>query len=181
MTEPAGLTDEFLVGEVLDGNRDAFSELVRRHQRQVYRLGLSFFRNSDDAADFVQDVFMKAYVKLGTFQGRSKFSTWLFRVAYNDAINSSKRRKRYEPLDDETAALGLGPEDEHLRAETVAALKKALAELPERHAVCVDLHFYHGLGYEEIATVTGFPVNTIKSHVFRAKKALREALDREEA
>ncbi|MCX7025133.1 MAG: sigma-70 family RNA polymerase sigma factor [Spirochaetes bacterium] len=181
MTGGSGLSDEFLVGDVLDGNPGAFSELVRRHQRALYRLGLSFFRNGDDAADFTQDVFLKAYVNLGSFRGRSKFSTWLFRVAYNTAINSSRRKRRYEPLDDETAGNGLSTEDEHLRKETIAALKCAMGALPERQAVCLDLHFYYGMGYGEIAEVTGFPVNTIKSHVFRAKKELRISLDKEKA
>lgn len=178
MTEAEAVPDEVLVARVLDGHTDAFAQLIRRHQRRVLRIGFGFFRNEEDAADFAQDVMIKAYSALASFRGASKFSTWLTRIAYNAAINESKRKPRYEPLESDPQDLReLSPEDRRIREETIEALEKAMGDLPPRYAVCLDLYFYMGMKYGEISEATGFPVNTIKSHVFRAKRDLRKALD----
>jgi len=175
-----GVSDEEVVRQVLDGHVEDFRILVERYQRKIFMLGRSFLRNSDDAMDFVQEVFLKAYTSLSTFRGVSggaRFYSWLVKIAYNHGINSVRRAKVwlslsevYEP--DSCIAL----EDDHLKTEVKAALSKALQELPERYAVCLDLYFFYGLSYGEIEDVTGFPVNTIKSHVFRAKGLLKKAL-----
>ncbi|HET7839668.1 MAG TPA: sigma-70 family RNA polymerase sigma factor [Rectinemataceae bacterium] len=163
---------------VLEGDREAFSILVQRHGRRVQRIGFSFFRDEDEAADFTQDVFVKAYVALGSFKGRSQFSTWLLRIAYNTAINAKKRRReqlRLECEDEPTG--GLGTDEAHLREESARAVREAVAALPPRQGICLELFFFYNLKYSEISEVTGFPVNTIKSHVFRAKRQLRERLE----
>jgi RNA polymerase sigma-70 factor, ECF subfamily len=181
MTDAVAVPDEVLVAQVLDGEIDAFAELVRRHQKRILRIGIGFFKNEEDAADFTQDVMLKAYTALGTFRGASKFSTWLTRIAYNAAINGTKRKPKYDPLEsDPVDAKELAPEDRQIQEEAIAALRKAMDELPPKYAVCLDLYFYMGMKYGEISEVTGFPVNTIKSHVFRAKRELRKALDDEE-
>jgi len=171
-------SDEEAIGRVLDGDREAFAVLVRRHRARVLRLGMSFFRDEEEAADFAQDVFVKAFTALASFKGRSLFSTWLLRIAYNTAINSKKRRREALSLGEDDELPGSpGADQEHLREDAVRAVREALATLPPRQALCVELCFYYDLKYSEISEITGFPVNTIKSHVFRAKRALRGALD----
>jgi RNA polymerase sigma-70 factor (ECF subfamily) len=171
------LSDEEVIDLVLEGDADAFSILVRRHRTKVLRLGMSFFHDSDDAADFSQDVFVKAYTALGTFKRRSSFSTWLLRIGYNTAINAKQRKRDNLALGPDDELMGdPGADESHERAATIEAVRKAIAGLPQRQAVCVELYFYYDLKYSEIAEITGFPVNTIKSHVFRAKKILRERL-----
>jgi RNA polymerase sigma-70 factor (ECF subfamily) len=170
-------SDEEAIGRVLDGDTEAFAVLVRRHRARVTRLGMGFFRDEEEAADFTQDVFVKAYTALASFKGRSLFSTWLLRIAYNTAINSKKRKKEHFSLDPEIEIEGSGGADEaHLREETARAVRAAMAELPPRQALCIELYFYYDLKYSEISEITGYPVNTIKSHVFRAKRVLRERL-----
>ena len=177
MTNAPAIPDEVLVAQVLDGRIEAFAELTRRHQARVIRIGLGFFHNREDAMDFAQDVMLKAYTALASFRGASKFSTWLTRIAYNTAINESRRKPRYDPLEsDPVDSRELAPEDRHIRDETVAALRKAMGELPHKYAVCLDMYFFMGMKYREISEATGFPVNTIKSHVFRAKRELRAVL-----
>jgi RNA polymerase sigma-70 factor (ECF subfamily) len=172
-----GPSDEEAIGRVLDGDTEAFSILVRRYRGRVLRVGMSFFRDEEDAADFAQDVFIKAYTALGSFQGKSKFSTWLLRIAYNAAINSKKRRREEIRLDPEAELQGSpGTDETHLREVAARAVREAMAELPPRQALCVELCFFYDLKYSEISEITGFPVNTIKSHVFRAKRLLRERL-----
>jgi RNA polymerase sigma-70 factor (ECF subfamily) len=170
-------SDEEAIGRVLGGDTEAFAFLVRRYRFRVLRLGMSFFRDEDEAADFLQDVFVKAYTALASFQGRSLFSTWLLRIAYNTAINSKKRRREHESLDEEGPYEGdPGADRSHFREEAAREVRSAIAALPPKQALCVELFFYYDLKYSEISEVTGFPVNTIKSHVFRAKRSLRETL-----
>jgi RNA polymerase sigma-70 factor, ECF subfamily len=170
-------SDEEAIGRVLDGDTEAFAVLVRRHRSRVRRLGMGFFHDEDEADDFAQDVFVKAYTALASFKGKSRFSTWLLRIAYNTAINSKKRRRETILLDPEAEIPGApGADEVHLREETARAVRAAMEELPERQALCIELYFFYDLKYSEISEVTGFPVNTIKSHVFRAKRMLRDRL-----
>jgi RNA polymerase sigma-70 factor (ECF subfamily) len=172
--------DQLIISQILSGQKNLFRLLVRRHERAVYGMGLSFFRNKEDASDFTQDVFLKAYRSLSRFEGRSRFSTWLYKIAYNTAINEVNRRKEYRSLAEEDAEKlansGDTPERLAIRNAAKEAVLAALEDLPERFRVCVDLFFFYDRSYQEIEAVTGFPVNTIKSHVFRAKKMLREKL-----
>lgn len=169
--------DAELVAESALGDGVAFAALVRRHQNAVYALGMGFFKNAEDAGDFVQEVFVKAFRNLSSFQGKSKFSTWLYRIAYNTAINAVKRRREYASLAEDSEIPDFeNPERQTLREATRAAVVVAVAELPERYRICVDLFFFFDRSYQEIEAITGFPVNTIKSHVFRAKAILREKL-----
>jgi RNA polymerase sigma-70 factor (ECF subfamily) len=170
--------DRLAVARILTGDKDFFRILVKRHEQAVYGMGLSFFRNPEDAADFTQEVFLKAYHNLPRFEGRSRFSTWLYKIAYNTAVNRVSRRKEYHSLaEDETAAGDLTPEQALLRAAAREAVAVAVKELPERYRICVDLFYFYDRSYQEIEAITGYPVNTIKSHVFRAKKLLRGKLE----
>jgi RNA polymerase sigma-70 factor (ECF subfamily) len=175
---PEAEDDETTAARIVAGQKDLFRVLLRRHERAVYGMGLSFFKNPEDAADFTQDVFLKAYRNLANFEGRSRFSTWLYRISYNTAINSITRRKEYRSLAEEDGIEdGDDPERRLLRSAAREAVLDAVRELPEKYRVCVDLFFFYDRSYQEIEAITGFPVNTIKSHVFRAKKLLRGKLE----
>ena len=171
-------SDELIVSQITAGQKDLFRLLVGRYKQPIYGMGLSFFRNAEDASDFTQEVFLKVYRNLSRFEERSRFSTWLYRIAYNTAINGVNRRKEYqslaevviEPTDGDT------PERLMIRKAAQDAVLASLQELPERYRVCMDLFFFYGCSHREIEAITGFPVNTIKSHVFRAKKLLKEKL-----
>ncbi|HTX74448.1 MAG TPA: sigma-70 family RNA polymerase sigma factor [Rectinemataceae bacterium] len=175
-SDTGGPSDEEAISRVLEGDTEAYAILVRRHHARVLRIGFSFFKGSEDAEDFAQEVFIKAYAALGSFQGKSRFSTWLLRIAYNAAINEKRRRRESLPLDDELLVGSAGSDYDHLREEAARAVREAMAELPQRQALCLELFFYYDMKYAEISEITGFPVNTIKSHVFRAKRLLRQRL-----
>jgi RNA polymerase sigma-70 factor (ECF subfamily) len=173
-----GDEDHLIVSQIIGGQKELFRFLVERHERAVYGMGLSFFRNAEDASDFVQEVFLKVYRSLPRFEGRSRFSTWLYKIAYNTAVNGVKRQKEYRSLAEEEVLKDEDtPERKMLRSAAREAVLKALEDLPERYRICVDLFFFYDCSYQEIETITGYPVNTIKSHVFRAKKLLREKLE----
>jgi RNA polymerase sigma-70 factor (ECF subfamily) len=170
--------DRLIVSEIISGQKELFRLLVERHEGAVYGMGLSFFRNGEDASDFTQEVFLKAYRSLPHFEGRSRFSTWLYKIAYNTAVNGLQRQKEYRSLAEEEIPRNEDtPERELLRTAAREAVLEALGGLPERYRICVDLFFFYGRSYQEIAAITGFPVNTIKSHVFRAKRSLRKKLE----
>jgi RNA polymerase sigma-70 factor (ECF subfamily) len=170
--------DDGLIKQAAEGDSRAFSHIVRMYSRRITALGMGFFKNVTDTEDFVQDVFIKIFTGLKTFRGESGLATWITRIAYNTAINSITRRKEYASLTAEEliADSSLSPEDEQILSVSKEALMEAARELPEQYAVCLDLYFFHDLPYKEISTITELPVNTIKSHIFRAKKLLRDKL-----
>jgi RNA polymerase sigma-70 factor (ECF subfamily) len=176
MTE-AFADEPFLISQIVEGHKEIFRLLVKRYQQAVHSIGLSFFRNAEDAADFTQDVFLKAYRSLASFRGKARFSTWLYRIAYNTAVNGITRRKEYRSLAEEAPGTENTPEQQVLRMAVKDAVMQAVRELPEKYRVCVDLFFFYDRSVREIRVITGFPENTIKSHVFRAKKLLREKLE----
>ena len=108
------------------------------------------------------------------------FSTWLMRIAWTTAINSVNRKKETACIEDETIIPDSGsvsPEEFQIRKLTKNAINEAVRELPQKYAVCVEMYFYYDIPYQEISEITDFPVNTIKSHIFRAKKILKEKLE----
>ncbi len=169
------VSDEEIVRRVLEGEVDHFSEIVQRYEKKIFHIGLMFFGNSDDARDFAQEVFVKVYEGLSSFKGKSKFYFWITRVAYNHGLNTAKSGKVPESLI-EHAWKGDSPDQRYERTEIYRALKTAVDALPEHYRVCVDLYFFYGMSYAEISGITGYPVNTIKSNVFRAKQVLRDLL-----
>ncbi len=177
MTDPEG-SDEAVVSAVLGGEREAFAGIVRKYQNRVFSLGLRFFRNRNDAEDYAQEVFVRVFERLGTFRGESRFGTWLMKVAYYHGISSFRARRVFDSLPEEAEipAVGDGPEKLHARRAAREALAAALRELPDRYRVCLDLYFSFGMTYQDVAAVTDVPVNTVKSHVFRAKNILRSSL-----
>lgn len=169
-----------LIRQTLSGNKDAFAKLMTFYKEKIFIFGKSFFHNDSDSEDFVQDVFIKVYTHLDSFLGNSMFSTWLMKIAYTTAINSVNRKKETLPIDDETLikdSSNITPEEIQIRKITQTAIREAISELPEKYAVCIEMYFYYDIPYQQISEITEFPVNTIKSNIFRAKKLLKEKLE----
>ena len=172
--------DAALVKSALAGDNASFAKLVGLYKKRVTALGMSFFKNSADTDDFLQEVFLKVYQNLRYFRGEAAFSTWITRIAYNTAVNAVTRRKEALPIADEylISDPDYTPEEQEIRAITAQTITEAVRELPPKYGICLELYFYYDIPYEEISVITGNPVNTIKSHIFRAKKMLREKLER---
>ena len=172
--------DRVLVGRVLTGDREAYRDIVERHKARIYYLGLKFFHSPEDAEDFAQDVFLKAYDKLSTFRGGSPFSAWLYRLAFNLAVNRYhvvKKRLTTVKLD-EVTDVRAEPERDLIRKEEKETVVKLLRELPDVYNIVLKMHYYDGLTYKDISRSMGIPLNTVKSHVHRAKKILADKWSR---
>lgn len=159
-----------------DGDSAAFEALYREHAGRVYALCLRLSGDTVRARELVQDVFVRAWQRLGTFQGEAAFGTWLHRVAVNEVLMAfrSERRRWAEPLDDgavEPAARAAPP---GLRLD----LEAAIAALPPGARAVLVLHDIEGYNHGEIATLMSIAEGTSRAHLFRARRLLREALDR---
>ncbi len=178
---PSSIQDKQICKAILNGKTEYFSILLAKYQKRVYSLGISFFKNHDDAEDFVQDVMLKAFAALPKFRGEAAFSTWLMRIAYNFAINSINRKKEFISAfeDFEISSSELTPEERHIQKCIKRSIRKAINELPEKYRICIDLYFFYQMPYADIEMVTKIPINTIKSHIFRSKKILKAELERE--
>lgn len=178
--------DLALVDEANAGNRDAFETLVRRYQHRLVNYTHAIMRDAGEAEDVAQETFIRAYRSLGRFRGESAFKTWLYTIATNTARTALERRSRRDrvgdqSLDDDAQTLTAeqvpagGPDAE---ATLVArdAIDRALSELSEELRVAVVLRDVEGLDYKEIAVVTGAPIGTVESRIFRARRRLRTLL-----
>ena len=171
--------DRALVEACLDGDKGAFEVLVERHRKQVYQVCYRFVGNHEDASDLAQDVFIRAYRALGTFKGRSAFSTWLYRVAVNVCLNRvAVRQPVLETIDaqeheDTTAER---PDRAVLRSERVATVRAAIARLPKKQRATMILRIYHELPHEQIAAILGSSVGAVKANFFHALANLKKLL-----
>jgi RNA polymerase sigma-70 factor, ECF subfamily len=172
------LSDEEIVRLVLSGDVDAYREIVKRYQDVIYGIGYRFFRNKEDSVDFAQEILVKSYISLETYKGRAPFKYWLIKIAYNAAVTRKKSIRIDEPLEfpDRIQSSAPTPSGSFEDSEMKSVLLSAIGLLPEEYRVCVDLFFFSGFSYPRISQLTGIPVGTIKSNVYRAKCMLRELL-----
>ena len=168
--------DEQIIKGVIKGDVEGFRLVVNRYQKKIFSIGMRFFNNEEDSHDFVQEVFIRAYQNIKSFKGLAPFRYWLTRIAYNYGINRLKMRKEERNYSEESILTHETPERGYLREEIKDILLEAINQLPEEYRICLDFYFFWGLTYGQINEITGFPVNTIKSYVFRAKQVLRDSL-----
>ncbi len=169
--------DGLLIAAALAGRPDAFGTLVERYERAVYHLCLRTMRDPEEAADCAQEAFFKAFRSLATFKPGSRFSTWIFSIAYHACCDRLARRKRYSNEElPERADQAPGPAMVAELNDTARALRAAIDALPEKYRTVITLYHLQGRQYEEIAQVLKLPMGTVKTHLFRAKELLRKAL-----
>lgn len=184
---PAG-SDEVLVELALEGDRTAFEELVRRHQRGVVNYLYRLTGSRDAAMDLAQDVFLRVYQALSSFDPDYRFTTWLYRIAGNCAMDALRRRRLLTtPLeavgadavpgpDRSLAARDPSPHDTLRLHELEARLERAIAALPARYRQLLLLRHQHHCRYDEIARILRLPIGTVKNRIFRAREILRVEL-----
>lgn len=191
ITEPGVFDESALVAKAREGDAAAYSELVGRYERKIFRLAKHITQNDEDAEDVLQETFLKAYEHLGDFQGQSKFYTWIVRIAVNESLMKLRRRKsdRTVPLDEpvdtgedtvvrEIAVWEENPEQRYSREELGTILDEAVQSLKPAFRTVFVLRDIEELSTEETAEALGISVPAVKSRLLRARLQLREKLTR---
>jgi RNA polymerase sigma-70 factor, ECF subfamily len=165
-------TDRALIDRHVAGDRDAFGELVRRHQDRLWRVALRTLGNPDDAADAVQDAFVSAYRAAGAYRGDAAVTTWLHRIVVNACLDLVRRRssRPTAPLDE--TATGLADADALSPRETAHEVLSALRKLPVDQAAAVVLVDVEGFSVADTAAILDVPEGTVKSRCARARSRL---------
>jgi RNA polymerase sigma-70 factor (ECF subfamily) len=175
-------SDQIYIDRVLKGDTNAFAYLIDRYKNMTYTLAIKIVKNHEDAEEVAQDSFLKAYEKLDSFKGESKFSTWLYTIVYRNAITKiRKKRVATSDIDDyviDNHSEGSdSPQLEALKNEEQQKyVKEAIERLSEKDALMITLYYLNESSVEEIEQITGLTQSNIKVRLFRARKKLNTEL-----
>jgi RNA polymerase sigma-70 factor, ECF subfamily len=182
------LTDNELVSLVCKESPERYAEIIERYQGKLFAYLYRLVGNRDEAEDLLQDVFIKAYRNLQSYDLERKFSSWIYRIAHNEAVNYIKRKslKRFISWEDisstkdklESSNTEDGAEDVWIRKETNDEVDQAINRLPIKYKQVLLLRYFSEKSYEEISEILGKPVNTVGTLINRAKKKLSEEMDK---
>jgi len=176
-------SDHIIIKQVLRGNQQAYETLVGRYQDYVFTVVLRILKKREVAEEVAQDVFVKAYRTLRSFKGNSKFSTWLYTIAYRSAIDEA-RKKKYpiDTLDGENSALQIADAyDQSPIAKTQQSnlknvLQEQIQELKTEDAAVVTLHYLQEKSVKEVAEITGLSLSNVKVKLYRSREFLKKRL-----
>lgn len=177
--------DTALVSASKAGDQEAFALLVQRHQRRVFNLVYRMLQQYEEANEVTQEAFLAAWQGLSGFRGNARFSTWLYRIAYNCALKQLELRKRERALQQamQTEQMEtLVDDDAQVGAEIEAhdcqtMVREHLSKLPAKYRIVLVLRHLQEMTYEEMAEILTMPIGTIKTHLFRARNLLKERLE----
>lgn len=177
-------TDEELASKAAGGDREAFAELVQRYEKPIFAFAFRMIGSREDARDLAQEAFLKAFRALATFKENSRFSPWIYAITNNLCIDFLRRKGRNnlsleQPLPEggeRQIGGGLDPSRSLERKETQLLVQQALDFLPVKFKNVLVLRHMQELSYEEIAQALGISVSLVKTHLFRAREALRKQI-----
>jgi len=186
LTNLNALGDGELVSSAIAGREAGFEELVRRYQRPIAAYVYRMVGDYDAALDLTQEVFIKVYNSLTRYRSEFKFSTWIYKIAHNAAIDHLRRHTVREQaltggIDGDRREISiesrrLTPEQESECRERRSEIESVVQLLPAAYRELIALRHSHDLSYDEIAEVTGLPLGTVKNRLFRAREAMRDQL-----
>lgn len=178
------MDEKELVRLAREGSQEAFEELVKKYQSKVFSMALSFTRNREAADDLAQEVFLKAYLALPRFQGKSEFGTWLYRISVNHIKDFLRKKGRAKEVSlEDVGEIYLSDRDQAdkavLEAEAEARrglVRRSVERLPDKYRVILTLRDIQGLPYDEISRVLRLSPGTVDSRLHRARKILRDRM-----
>jgi RNA polymerase sigma-70 factor (ECF subfamily) len=188
MAEREQLDDRTLVARVLEGDRDRFTELVKRYEKRIINYVYRITHRYEEAHDLAQEIFVKVYVALDRYDPKYQFSTWLFRIAQNSAIDALRKKTVNEvsiaPKPGEEDArerdftdTGVSPYRALSNKQLADAIDSAVKNLPSDYRELIQLRHFAELSYEEIASMKKLPLGTVKNKLFRARNLLKVELE----
>lgn len=176
--------EEELIDAALQGDPEAFGRLVTTHQDRLFGAMMQVTRSAEEAEDVVQEAFVRAYLKLDTFQRNSRFFTWLYRIAFNSALSRRRRKRANISLDQTREVTGIepvdvvdAPDERMLRGERVEMVREALDRLSHEHRAILVLREMENQAYEDIAEILEISIGTVRSRLNRARTQLRLTLE----
>ena len=179
------MNDDLLIEQTLEGNRDAFGELVTKYQVRLYNTMIQIVGSTEDAYDVTQDAFMQAYLRLDTFRRSSRFYTWLYRIAFNVAIGMRRRYKAHrmaesipQEMHERLVDRELRPEENLISQENIKTVREVVDRLDDEFRSVIILRELEEFSYEEIAEILDVPIGTVRSRLHRARMIIREYLTR---
>jgi len=174
--------DTFYIKQVLEGDNSAFAMLVERHTDMVFTIVIKLVKNHHEAEEVAQDVFIKAYQALPGFEGTARFSTWLYRIAYNTAISKLRKPKKvFAPIDENlidnftTDSVERGVEALS-QEEMLLALNSVMEKLPEEDSLLLNLFYKNSMTVEDISQITGLTQSNVKVRLYRIRKRMYDEL-----
>jgi len=173
------LSDLDLVQLTKDGDTEAFSTLVGRHQHLVYNLSYRFMRDSALAEDMAQEAFLKAYRLLSGFRGDCNFSTWMYRVTASVCLSELARRRKRNEVEFLPIHEGHDSHPGHDSFDLPDLIHRCVGMLPSRYEIIVSLYYFKEISYEEIAQMLEIPMGTLKTWMHRARNQLRKIVEKE--
>lgn len=174
--------DNYYIDRILNGEVAAYASLVEKHKEMVFSIALKILNNREDAEEAAQDAFVKAYQSLRSFEGKSRFSTWLYRIIYNTSVSRIRKKKMEfvamnESIIQNYTESDLTEQVDHLDAEEQGALmERALRQLPEEDQVLVALFYRSDHSVEEIGFITGLSQSNVKVRLHRIRKKLYDGI-----
>jgi RNA polymerase sigma-70 factor (ECF subfamily) len=177
-----GTSDAHLIEASLKGSERAFRQLVERHHALAYSAVRSVMGDRDDVEDVVQEVFIKVYRALATFRTDARFSTWLYRIARNEAVSTVRRKTMSGPPIEETVLesdAASRPDEQYRVEEERAVMGRCLEQLDDQYRTVLELRYLGERSYQEIAEAMELPIGTVKSYIHRAKAELKRVMLRE--
>ena len=174
MSEIEILSDETLVGIVRTKNKERFAEIVERYQSKLLRYATQLVHDEQKASDVVQDAFVKAYVNLNGFDVRKKFSSWIYRIVHNEAMNMIKKYHKETPL---IAEMDIRSDEDiehdYTKKELIEHAKSCLGDMPVLYSEPLALYYIDEKSYEEISDILRIPMGTVATRIGRAKKLMK--------
>ncbi|HON83238.1 MAG TPA: sigma-70 family RNA polymerase sigma factor [Caldisericia bacterium] len=177
------IDEKSVIEKIKKGDIDSYSILINEYQNDIYSLCLSIVKNVDDALDLTQEAFLIAYENIKNFKQEAKFSTWVYRIAYNLCVNFIKRKGEIFTLEDEDI-INVEIEDktssiweEIEKDERVKMISEGLKRIKDSDSLIIELKDIKGLTYEEISTILSIPMGTVKSRLYRARENLKKVVE----
>ena len=175
------LSDKVIVSNILNGNMQGFAIVIARTEKLVTQIVRKMTTNEDDQKDLVQDIYLKAYQNLSSFQFKSKLSTWIATIAYNTTINYLQKKKisiiGNEVLMEDELMVSENPSLEIFKTEAIKILHREIDKLPLLYKTLITLYHLEELSNKEISEITNLPEGTIKSYLYRARKILKDKIN----
>lgn len=175
-------SDQYYIEQTLKGNKHAYAFILRKYKDMIFSIALKFFKNREEAEDMTQEIFIKVYRVMAKYKGESKFSTWLYRIAYNTCLDKIKKNKRYSFIQkNENYANEAGAGQAEIFEEIDQRDKKqiiqaALSTLLSQDQTLIMLYYYEELSLKEIAEIIGIKENNVKVRLHRSRNKLAALL-----